>query len=358
MLRMGVYIHIDMDYFFAQAEELRHPEYKNKIVVVCVYSGRTADSGVVSTVNYEGRKYGIHSGMPIFQAKRRAPPADSVFLPVDHDHYGELSDRIDAVVREYAEISGRTSIDEWFIRADKDAELLAGRIKQAIRDRTGIVCSAGVAPSMLGAKMAAGINKPDGFLALTESAEHKMIDDSEISKVVGIGAKTAKALNEMGVENVKDIRKLDRTVIVERFGKKSGSWLISLSEGRYGELLEYGEGEQSEVSRIGTLKEKTRDAAEMLEKIHEMEIDNKLWLKQNNKFFRTLAVSFVTEDMKNHSRSASFRSPKGWADDFSEEEIRLIRDFLAENPLAVRRIGIKYANLVDVAGQKTLAGEF
>jgi DNA polymerase IV (DinB-like DNA polymerase) len=351
-------IHIDMDYFFAQAEELRHPEYKDRIIVVCVYSGRTPDSGVVSTVNYEGRRYGVHSGMPIFQAKKRAPQADSVFLPVDHEYYGELSDRIDAVVKEYAEVSGRTSIDEWFIRADKDAEALARRIKQAIKDRTGITCSAGVAPSMLGAKMAAGIRKPDGFLFLDAAAERKMIEDSDIEKVVGIGGKTAGALHGLGVDTVKDLRKLDKMVLVERFGKKSGSWLVALAEGRYGNLLEYSEAEQSEVSRIGTLRERTRDASEMLRKITEMEGDNRAWLKERNRFFRTLAITFVTEDMRNHSRSLSFKSPKGWTEDFREDEMRLIREFLAENPLAVRRIGIRYANLVDVSGQKTLSSEF
>ncbi len=350
-------IHIDMDYFFAQAEELRHPEYTGKIIVVCVYSGRTPDSGVVSTVNYEGRRYGVHSGMPIFKARKRAPPQDSVFLPVDHEYYGEISDRIDSVVTEYAEISGRTSIDEWFIRAEGDAEPLARKIKQAIREKTGITCSAGVAPSMLGAKMAAGMRKPDGFLFVDEAAERKMIEDSDIEKVVGIGEKTAEALHGLGVETVKNLKKLDRMLLVEKFGKKSGSWLIALAEGRYGELLEYSEGEQSEVSRIGTLKEKTRDASEMLEKIAEMEGDNQAWLKQHNKFFRTLAIAFVTEDMKNHSRSLSFKSPKGWTGDFREEEMKLIREFLAGNPLAVRRIGIRYANLVDVSGQKTLAGE-
>ncbi len=352
-----MFIHIDMDYFFAQAEELRHPAYRGKIVVVCVYTGRTADSGVVSTVNYAGRRLGIHSGIPIYQAKRRAPPADSVFLPVDHEYYGEFSDRIDAIIQENAEITGRTSVDEWFVRVDRDAEKLAKRLKEQIFERTGMTCSVGVAPSMIGAKMAAGINKPDGFLALDKAAEKRMIEDSDVQKVIGIGGKTAGALRELGVEKVRDLEKIDKVTLVERFGKKAGSWLVALAEGRYEGLLEYSEGEQTEVGRVGTLMKKTRDADALLKKIVEMEGDNREWIRQNKKFFKTLVLSFITEDMKGYSRSISFRNPKGADGDFRGEEMKLIRDFLAENPLAVRRIGIRFTNLVDVAGQKTL-GEY
>jgi len=351
-----MFIHIDMDYFFAQAEELRHPEYKGKVIIVCVYSGRTKDSGVVSTVNYEGRKYGIHSGQAIYQAKSRAPP-DSVFLPVNHEYYGELSDKINEIVAGHAESIGRTSIDEWFVESE-NAEILAKTLKKEIKEKIKMVCSIGVAPSMLGAKMAADKSKPDGLLALDVKDEKKLIEGSDVQKVVGIGKKTSDALFELGVQKVADLKKLDKVAVVERFGKKTGAWLVALGEGRYTGLLEYGEAEQSEVSRIGTLKEKSRDAGELLEKIIELEKDNREWLKLHNKFFRTIGITFITEDMKNYTRSLSFRIPKGWDEDYREQEMALIRQFLDENPLAVRRIGIRYSNLVDVSGQKTLANEF
>jgi len=353
-----MYIHIDMDYFFAQAEELRHPEYKGKVVVVCVYSGRTEDSGVVSTVNYEGRKFGIRSGQPIYQAKKRAPPADSVFLPVDHAHYQDVSAGIDRIIRKYGGKAEQTSIDEWFLEAEGMPEETARALKSEIKEKTGLTCSVGVAPSMLGAKMAADKSKPDGLMALDPISERRFIEGSDVRKVVGIGNKTAEALNGLGVEKVGDLKRLDKVGLVERFGKKAGAWLVALAEGRYPALLEYGGAEQAEVSRIGTLKEKTRDASDMLAKISEMEKDNKEWLRQHGRFFRTLAITFVTEDMKAHTRSLSFRNPKGWAEDLRGEEMALIRQFLGETPFAVRRIGIKYANLVDVSGQKTLMGDF
>src|SRR5512136_1782858 len=90
---------VDLDYFFAQLEELRHPELKGKPVVVGMYSGRTETSGAVSTSNYLARKYGVKSGLPLFQAQRRLEGTDAVFLPVDYEYYQQASDRIMSILR-------------------------------------------------------------------------------------------------------------------------------------------------------------------------------------------------------------------------------------------------------------------
>lgn len=351
-----MFIHIDMDYFFAQVEEKRHPEYKGKVIVVCVYSKRTGDAGVVSTVNYEGRKYGIHSGTPIFQAKSKAPP-DSVFVPVDHSHYTQVSKEIGEIVRKYGNTE-QTSIDEWFLEVNEIPEETARAIKSEIFEKKGLTCSIGVAPSMLGAKMATDRSKPNGLMVLDKQKETESIGNSEVQKVVGIGKKTAEVLQDMGVQRVKDLKRLDPVALVEKFGKKTGAWLVALAEGRYSDMLRRGEEEQAEISRIGTLETTTRDINLLMLKITELEKDNKAWLAKNNKFFKTLVLTFVTEDMKTHSKSISFRKPKDWMMDLGAEEIILIKEFLSENDLNVRRIGVKYTNFLDVSGQKTLANEF
>ena len=90
---------VDLDYFFAQCEELRNPALENKPVVVGMYSGRTADSGAVSTANYAARKHGVKSGMPLFLAKKRLEGTDAVFLPVDYEYYQQISDLIMQILR-------------------------------------------------------------------------------------------------------------------------------------------------------------------------------------------------------------------------------------------------------------------
>ncbi|MFH0884142.1 MAG: DNA polymerase IV [Candidatus Micrarchaeota archaeon] len=347
-----MYLHIDMDYFFAQLEEKRRPMARGKIVVVCVYSGRTADSGVVSTVNYAGRAVGIHSGMPIAFAKKRASPADSIFIPVDHEYYSQVSMQIDGLIRRHCIKVVQASIDEWNVE-DENAGGIAEVLKKAIKDELDLVCSIGVAPSLLGAKMASSKSKPDGLLILDRAAEAKMISGSPVEKVPGIGPKTAQALSEMGVVKVGNIEKLDPIALVDVFGRKAGAWLHDLGRGRYDSGLG-SEKEQDEISRIGTLKEKTRDPYMFLAKLGELEKEAKERLMQMKKSYKTLSLIFVTEDLKTHTKSESFRNPKSWDADIHKEKEALVQAFLADNPMEVRRIGIRFGNFMDLGGQTTL----
>ncbi len=341
-----------MDYFYAQVEEKRRPMAKDKIIIVCVYSGRTDDSGVVSTVNYPGREIGIRSGMPIAHAKKKAPPADSIFLPVDREYYAMVSMQIDEVIRKACDKVVQASIDEWHVE-DNEAAAKAPKLKEGIRKATGLTCSIGVAPSLLGAKMGASRSKPDGLLILDKEGEQKLIEDSDVNKVPGIGPKTAEALNSIGVQRVKDLKDVDALTLVETFGRKTGAWLHELGQGRY----DYGLGEekeQEEVSRIGTLKEMTRDSYMLMEKLTELERDAREWLMNMKKSYKTLSIIFITEDLRTHTKSMSFSHPRAWDADITKDKQKLIEEFLKENPLMVRRIGIRFGNFMDLGGQTTL----
>ncbi len=104
-MQQRIVCHIDFDYFYAQCEELRKPELKTRPIVVCVYSDRGGDSGAVATANYQARKYGVKSGMPIKFAKRKLEDVpDAVFLPTDFDYYSEISESAMKVIREYADV--------------------------------------------------------------------------------------------------------------------------------------------------------------------------------------------------------------------------------------------------------------
>lgn len=347
-----MYLHIDMDYFYAQIEEKRRPMAKDKIIVVCVYSGRTADSGVVSTVNYIGREVGIKSGMPIAMAKKKAPPADSIFVPVDRELYEHVSLHIDQLIREYCKKVVQASIDEWHVEDDEAAEK-APKLKEYIKKAVDLTCTVGVAPSLLGAKMGASKAKPDGLLILDEKSERKMIEDSDVEKVPGIGKKTGEALKELGVIKVRDLKKIDPITLVETFGRKTGAWLHDISKGQYEKGLGE-EKEQEEVSRIGTLKEITRDPYLLMEKLDELEKDAKEWLMHMKKSYKTLTITFITEDLRTHTKSMSFGHPRAWNADTRKDREKLIEEFLEENSLMIRRIGIRFGNFMDLGGQTTL----
>ncbi len=341
-----------MDYFYAQIEEKRRPMAKGKIIAVCMFSGRTEDSGVISTVNYAGREVGIYSGMPIALAKKRAPPADTIYIPVDREYYAEVSMQIDEIIRKCCEKVVQASIDEWNCQ-DEKAEGKAGKLKETIMDEIGLTCSIGVAPSLLGAKMAASKSKPNGLLILEKEDERKMIEGSDVKKVPGIGSKTAEALAHVGITRVGQLKDADPIMLVDSFGRKTGAWLHRLGMGDY--YTELGqEKEQEEVSRIGTLKEKTRDVHSLIVKVEGLESEARQWLMHMKKSFRTLSIIFVTEDMKIHTKSMSFKNPMPWNADIADEKRELIENFLKENGLMVRRIGIRFGNFMDLGGQTTL----
>ncbi|MBI5223156.1 DNA polymerase IV [Candidatus Micrarchaeota archaeon] len=347
-----MFVHIDMDYFFAQVEERDRPEIKNKIVVVCVFSGRTEDSGVVSTVNYEGRKYGIKSGLPIVFAKKKAEGKDAIFLPMDRERYETASMQIDEVIRNKMDYVVQASIDEWNCFDEKALEK-AQQIKKEIFERTDLKCTIGVAPSVLGAKMAAATVKPNGFLVLNENEEHELVEKSELRDVPGIGNKTAEALGQMGARKIEDIKNIDPTKIIQIFGKKIGIGIINLGNGEY--VKELGEErEQEGISRIGTLKELTRDTMKIEEKIEELEGEAKEWLMKNKKAYRTISIIFITRDLKIHTKSKSSRNPKRYSENIQKEKHGLISEFIKENPSDIRRVGIRFGNLSDLSGQTTL----
>ena len=160
----------DFDYFFAQCEELRNPTLKDKPVVVGVYSGRTAESGAVSTSNYIARKLGVKSGLPLFQAKRKLEGTDAVFLPVDHVYYEQISDRIMDIFREYADFFEQVSVDEAYLDVTEQVEgsfekakEYAQRIKDDVKVQVGISFSIGVGSNKLLAKIACDSQKPNGL---------------------------------------------------------------------------------------------------------------------------------------------------------------------------------------------------
>ena len=111
-----IVFHIDFDYFYAQCEEIRKPDLKSKPVCVCVYSDRGGDSGAIATANYNARKYGVKSGLPISFAKTRLESReDAVFLPVDFDYYIEVSESAMTIMKSNSDIFEYVGKDEAYL---------------------------------------------------------------------------------------------------------------------------------------------------------------------------------------------------------------------------------------------------
>lgn len=227
------FLHADLDAFFASVEQLDHPEYKGKPVIV---GGKPEDKrSVVSTASYEARKYGVHSAMPTFQAYKLCP--QGIFVHGRMQRYAELSYQIMSIFKEYSPDVDQMSIDEAFIditgteKLFGEPEQTAYKIKQQVKQMTGLTVSIGLAATKYHAKIASDMNKPDGFYFIKPGTEQDFMLNLPLKKVFGVGTKTLENLNKHGIFTTRDIydKKLDTLTFL--FGQNTGTFLYNTVRG-------------------------------------------------------------------------------------------------------------------------------
>ncbi len=353
-----IVLHVDMDSFFAACEEREHPELRGKPVVVCVYSGRGEEGGAVSTANYDARKLGVHSGMPIVTAKRMCP--EGVFLPVNFELYTRVSDEIMSMLRTYSPVIEQVSVDEAFLELTSrvkdfgEASKTAESIKSEIRNRLGLTCSIGIGPNKLIAKMASGARKPDGLTAIEPNQVTSFLAPLEPIKLWGVGKKTAEKLAERGINSVGELANKDENLLKSIFGEARGSWLKQASLGIDNEPVEE-RGESEQVGRMATLPRDTRDKGFILDSLAPLIEDIYERLSERGDYFRTITLTAIPTDLKTLTRSRTLEEPTRNLDVMKELVEELVSSFLREKKgVLLRRAGVRVANLSKTGGQKTL----
>jgi DNA polymerase IV len=222
-------LHVDLDEFIAAVEVLRRPELEGKAVVVGG-DGDPSKRGVVSTANYEARRFGIRSAMPLRTAYKRYPEA--VFLPVDADAYRAVSREVMDTLRSFDVVVEVAGWDEAFLAAETgDPESLAGEIQRGVHERTGLWCTVGIGDNRLQAKLATGFGKPRGVFRIDTAGWPETMHGLAASELWGVGSKTAAKLAELGIRTIGDLASADEDRLAERFGPNTGPWLASLARG-------------------------------------------------------------------------------------------------------------------------------
>lgn len=226
-----VFFHIDLDAFFASVELLDHPEWRNLPLII----GSKEKRSVCSTCSYEARKYGVHSAMPMATALRLCP--DALVVKPRMSRYVEKSREVMDIIKSYAPSFLQVSVDEAFLDMSGMEKIhglpgkAAKKLKEEIRQKTGLTASLGVASSRYIAKLASDYHKPDGMTIVPPGKEMEFVDRVGLEKLWGIGSKTLEALKEKGIRNVRDIREKDIAYLERNFGKASASFLYSASHG-------------------------------------------------------------------------------------------------------------------------------
>src|SRR3990170_1186464 len=364
-LQERVVMLVDLYYFFAQCEELRNPALRDKAVVIGVYSGRTEESGAVSTANYVARKYWVKSGMPLFLAKRKLEGVDAVFLPVDHEYYEQVSDAVMRVLKGYADVFEQVGIDEAYLdvtgKLQGNIEIsrnLVEKMKADVKSQVGVTFSVGIGPNKLVAKIAADAQKPDGFTLVRSEDVQGFLSPLPVDRLLGVGRKIASKMATLGISTVGDLARYDVQKLVEVYGKTLGVYFHNAANGVDNEPVQEA-GEFESVSRIATLKENTRDLALILEKTDQLIEDLQKELVQRNVSFRQVGIIAVFSDLSVRSRSLTLAQPTREQETLKKTIRELFEKLLDDSRVEIRRVGVKVTHFVrEEKTQKQLTSFF
>lgn len=213
-------IHVDMDAFYASVEQRDEPAYRGKPIVV---GGTPEQRGAVAAASYEARKFGIRSAMPARVARQRCPQV--IFVSPRFDVYRAVSQQVRAIFAGYTELVEPLSLDEAYLDVtenlvgERSAIAIAQAIRRDIQQATQLTASAGVSINKFLAKVASGLDKPDGLYVIRPEQAAAFIETLPIEKFHGIGQVTARKMRELGIVTGADLRQWAEADLVQQFGK-------------------------------------------------------------------------------------------------------------------------------------------
>ena len=362
-----IIFHIDFDYFYAQCEEIRKPELRNIPSVVCVYSGREEDSGVVSTCNYEARKYGVKAAMPIKLAKSKLKDIHSIFLPTDMPYYHEISLKAMRLIQNYGELFEQVSVDECYVDFTKitnsdfdDAKIFAVSLQKNIKAQIKLTCSIGVGPNKLVAKIASGINKPNGITVVRQEDAKQFISNCKIEDIPGVGPKTSKKLELLGIKSISDISNKSIFELRDSLGYKIATFLVNASN-----AIDYSQikirGTSKQIGKIVTLKKDTTSFEQVkltVENLCTSVFEN---LENKRQSFRVLSIILILENLQHISFSKSLKLYSASSDELRKNSLSILNEMISNNSISldnIRRIGVVVSDLKDNSGQDSLLNYF
>ncbi len=347
-------IHLDMDAFYASVEQLDHPGYRGKPVVVGADPRGGKGRGVVAACSYEARPFGIRSAMPISRAYRLCPRA--IYVRPRFERYAEMSERIFAVLREYTNLVEPLSIDEAFLdvtgsqRLFGPAEEVGRTLKARIRSEVGLVASIGIAPNKFLAKVASDLGKPDGFVVVAPGREREFLDPLPISRLWGVGPKTEVRLKRMGLETIGHVARMPVEALEASLGS-GGRDLWELANGRDDRPV-VPEEEAKSIGAETTFEKDTDDLEEIRRTLLELSDRVGRRLRHEGYLAAGVTLKFRNHLFRTTTRATLLARPTDIGDDLFREAWSLLKR-VNWTGKRVRLLGVTATRLIHATDSPT-----
>ncbi|MEE1822560.1 DNA polymerase IV [Streptomyces sp. BE20] len=356
-------IHLDMDAFFAAVEQAAKPSLRGKPVVVGGLGGR----GVVSTASYEARKFGVHSAMPMAQARRLCPNA--AFLAGRFEAYRPVSELVMGLLRELSPLVQPLSLDEAFVDLEAgpygpllaEAEhrtgerlvlALAEDLRADIRRRTGLTASVGAAGSKLMAKIASEQAKPDGLVMIEPGQERAVLGPMPVRALPGIGPATEQVLRRSGLNTVADLAEAGENELVQLLGKAHGAGVYQMSTGLDDRPVVADQDAKS-VSVEDTYEVDLADRERILREVGALAARCVRRLRGAGRSGRTVVLKVRRFDFSTLTRSETLRGPTDDETVITETARRLASQ--VDITGGVRLLGVGVSQLADYTQEDLFA---
>jgi len=337
-------LHADMDAFFSAVEQRENPALKGKAVIIGGVN--LSNRGVVSTASYEARKFGVHSAMPIAQAKKLCP--DGIYLPARHSLYQEASGEIFSVLKKYTPLVEKLSIDEAFLdvkgceRLYGTAVEIARQIKKEVKSKTELTISVGVSVNKFLAKLASDYDKPDGLTVIKKDDVKNFMRKLDIDKIWGVGDVFAAKLAEEDVYKVSDIWPYSLEELKKKFGK-AGVKLFFLSRGMDKREVK-SQSQIKSISHEETFADNIKDQDKLFAYLFKMSEKVSFRLHSNSLKGTTVFIKVRYSDFSTYSRQNSLKVAVNSTEEIYQTAKKLLlKNKLLKKPL--RLLGIGVSNL-------------
>ena len=346
-----------MNAFFAAVEERQRPELRGKPVIVGAAAKEGKGRGIVNTGNYESRKFGIRSGMPISQAYRLCP--NGIFLEPNFKLYEEVSESVMKILEEHAERFEQGGIDEAYMdvtdrcKSFSEAKSLAYLLKEKIYEQEKLTCSIGIGQNKLIAKIASDSKKPDGLVLVEPHEVKKFLTHLPVESIPGIGKKSKKAFEVLGIKTVGDLASYDIDRLIENFGQ----WAIFYHQAAHGmdDSEVASEWMQKSFSREHTFERDVDDkqrifdtidglAEQVYKDLHEYKI------KFN---FKTISIRLRYKNFETHTAAKTLLAATDDVRAIKRTAKDLMRYFLQKDK--IRLVGVKVSQLTEQKQREKVA---